>query len=55
MKKETDLDIVIRVFEQDIERLENEKTEIEKTIKRRKTDLTKYYKMRENKNEDTNS
>lgn len=49
MKKETDLDIVIRVFEQDIERLENEKTEIEKTIKRRKTDLTEYYKMRENK------
>lgn len=55
MKKETDLDIIIRVFEQDVERLENEKTEIEKTIKRRKTDLTIYYKMRENKNETSNS
>ncbi|MHA5067875.1 hypothetical protein [Cetobacterium somerae] len=55
MENETDLDIVIRVFEQDIERLENEKTEIEKTIKRRKADLTEYYKMRENKNETSNS
>ena len=35
--------------------MENEKTEIEKTIKRRKAYLTEYYKMRENKNEISNS
>ena len=48
-KAESELETIIRIFEEDVERLENEKLKIEETMKRRRESILKYRSMIEEK------